>query len=142
VRWPGTAPAGATRDALVAHTDWLATFAELLGRPLARDAGEDSFSFLPALDGRTATRPARTALVHDSNGGRFALRDGDWKLLLAPDGGALAAKPDPAAPPVQLFNLRADPAETRNLAATEPARVAQLQARLAALRASPRTAPP
>ena len=47
--------------------------------------------------------------------GGQALRHGDWKLIVR----------DKARP--QLFNLAADPYEKKNLAATEPERVAKLQ---------------
>lgn len=52
-----------------------------------------------------------------------AVRQGDWKLVWK------AALP----PAVELFNLADDPAETRNLAAELPDRVAALQDRIVAL---------
>ena len=45
-------------------------------------------------------------------------------------GAVLAATPD-AASKIELFDLGADPAEARNLAASEPDRVAELRALLA-----------
>jgi uncharacterized sulfatase len=46
----------------------------------------------------------------------FAVRDGNWKLLLDEDGSA-----------PQLFDLAADPGETKNLAAAQPTIVERLK---------------
>ena len=47
VRWPGKVPPGTRSDRLVGLLDLMATCAEVLGVPLADDAGEDSVSMLP-----------------------------------------------------------------------------------------------
>ena len=58
-----------------------------------------------------------------------AVAVGPWKLVLH-GGAVLGATPDPATQ-VELYNLDDDPRETKNLAAAQPARVAQLRAHLA-----------
>jgi arylsulfatase A-like enzyme len=47
-------------------------------------------------------------------------REGPWKLVLAADPGASTE--------VELYDLAADPGETHNLAAAQPARVAAMRA--------------
>jgi hypothetical protein len=61
------------------QSDLLATCAELLGIKLPETAGEDSVSVLPVLLGKD-TAPVHEAVVHHSISGRFAIRQGRWKL--------------------------------------------------------------
>jgi arylsulfatase A-like enzyme len=141
-RWPGQIPAGTTSGALVEQLDLFATCAELVGAKIPTDAAEDSVSFLPLLRGQTAAG-ARTDLISHSAEGRFAIRDGRWKLLLWPgSGGWSSPTPTPSLwlkteatdlaslPPFQLYDLTADPAETNNLAAAHPEIVQRLGHRL------------
>jgi len=136
VRWPGHIRAGASSAALVALTDVLATTAELLNRPLPPDAGEDSFSFLPTLLNRPPAGPTRDTLVMSSMQGLWAIRRGDWKLILGQGGGGLgwdAARSQPDEPPGQLYHLADDLAERTNLYTRQPDKVAELKTLLARL---------
>jgi arylsulfatase A-like enzyme len=69
--------------------------------------------------------------------GTLALRVGRWKYIAPSQGQARSAQTsielgnDPAP---QLYDLVADPGETRNLAADQPARVREMAERLAAIR--------
>ncbi len=132
-RWPGRVPAGATCDQTVCHVDLFATAADLLGERLPRDGGEDSFSMLPLLRGRTG-RPVRPALVSHSGDGMFAIREGDWKLVEGLGSGGFTPprleQPVPGGPEGQLYHLGEDPGEQRNLWKERPAEVARLQAML------------
>ncbi len=130
-RWPGATPAGASCAEPVGQFDLLATCAELVGAKLPDNAGEDSVSLLALLRGQTPPPSTREALVHHSADGEFAIRQGKWKLLLAPGSGGWSPptrSPSPwtqpkadsfeGLPPFQLYDLAADPAEKKNLAAT------------------------
>ena len=133
-RWPGQVKPGTTCDQLVCLMDLMATCADLLGAKLPEAAAEDSVSLLPALLGRT-DKPLREALVHHSITGRFALRQGKWKLELCPGSGGWSLPKDPQAvrqglPPVQLYDMTADLSERRNLQAEQPEVVARLTALL------------
>jgi arylsulfatase A-like enzyme len=138
-RWPGVTPAGSRCTELVGQLDLFATFAELLGAKLPVNAAEDSSSMLSLLRGGRPDAARRTALVHHSAEGEFAIREGKWKLILAPGSGGWSpptrspspwtqAKPDnfDGLPPFQLYDLDADPAETKNLAAAQPEIVQRL----------------
>ena len=132
-RWPAVVPAGSKCGELVGHLDVYATMAEVLGVPLPDDAAEDSSSLLALLRGRSAPDGRRRSLVHHSSEGEFAIREGDWKLILCPGSGGWSSptkapspwtqpKPDnfDGLPPFQLYNLAQDPRETTNLADRHP----------------------
>lgn len=128
VRWPGQISAGSTSSALVCQIDLLATLAEILQIDLPDDAGEDSISFLAVLQGGQGQRDH---LVSHSVNGSFAIRQGDWKLMLCADSGGWSA-PRPGSkqalglPPMQLYDLSTDLGEQNNLVDQHPERVQQL----------------
>ncbi len=120
VRWPGKVKAGSRSDETICLTDLLATCASIVGTELPNDAGEDSFTLLPALLGSRLEGPLREATVHHSGDGTFAIRKGKWKLELGPGSGGWSAPTNAVAkeqhlPPIQLYNLELDIAETINV---------------------------
>ncbi len=161
VRWPGRVKPASVSDQTVCLTDWFATFAGMLEQAIPADSAEDSVDLMPVLAGKPLEGPLREATVHHSVCGQFAIRMGDWKLIEGSgDGdyprnaqGQMDVKSwdlakDPATgkwtkldyfdfkPDAQhqLFNLKADPGETRNLAAEQPERVARMLQRLGEIR--------
>ena len=134
VRWPGKVPAGSVSDALVCLTDFMATAAAITGVPLPESAAGDSVSMLGALLG-TPDGPGRRSVVHHSIHGQFAIREGVWKLCFGPGSGGWSKPHDREArkhglPPLQLFNLKDDPEEARNVMAEHPGVVGRLTAAL------------
>ncbi|MDZ4817584.1 MAG: sulfatase [Planctomycetota bacterium] len=113
VRWPGKIPAGSTVDVPATVMDIMPTVLAATGVAPAANRKLDGENILPILTGektelprtlywsyiRTVLRPSREQ----------AVRRGDWKWLNG-----------------ELYNLRTDPGETKNLAATEPKIVAEL----------------
>jgi len=138
VRYPAVVPAGRVCDALVHQADLMATIAELLDAELPADAGEDSFSLGPLLRG--GTEPVRRHAVSCSIRGLPAIRDGTWKLILGRGSGGWSKGGDEGGD-VQLYDLATDLGERRNLAATEPDRVAALEAAYDALVTAGRSRP-
>lgn len=144
VRWPGEVKPGTESAQLVCLVDILATVGDILQLKIRDDAAEDSISFLGALQGKE--NGGRDHLVSHSINGTFAMRRGEWKLALCPDsGGWSAPRPGtPAArelPPLQLFNLKDDLGETKNLATEHPELVEKLTKELETLVANGRSTP-
>jgi arylsulfatase A-like enzyme len=121
---------GGTNAQLICHTDLMATCADILGAKPPDHAAPDSVSILPALLGTDST-PLREAVVHHSVSGRFAIRQGPWKLEFCPGSGGWSSPGDPQArqeglPELQLYNLENDPGESHNLQANHPEVVERL----------------
>jgi arylsulfatase A len=138
VRWPGVVAPGTECGQLVAQADLLRTLAEVWNVALPDGAGEDSFSLLPLLKGED--KPVRANAVSASIGGTPAVRSGSWKYIPAPGSGGWGGG-GAQAQPVQLYNLGDDIGETRNLAATTPEKVGELNAVLEKLITDGRSAP-
>jgi arylsulfatase A len=132
-RWPGKIPAGSVSDELGCLTDFLATAAEITGVNLPKDAGEDSFNLLPALQGKKG-KPIREAIVHHSSLGMFSIRQGEWKLELGLGSGGFSKPqqidPVPGGPQGQLYHISKDPTEADNMWLKHPDVVATLTALL------------
>ncbi len=154
VRWPGKVAAAATSDQLTSLTDVFATVAEIVGAAIPDQAAEDSFSMLPALLGRDGEEPIRPYILQQGFGGAryLALRKGKWKYLAHQGSGgnnyashSLLREyqlPDTAPEaPGQLYDLEADPGETRNLYHMHPKIVAELRQLLETSLESGRSAP-
>ena len=122
-RWPGVIEAGASSDVLASLTDFMATAADIIDVELPQNAGEDSYSLLPAFEGRTEAHQ-RTDAIHHSSEGMFAIRKGEWKLVEGLGSGGFSlprfVEPEPGKPAGQLYNLANDPGETTNLYAEQP----------------------
>ncbi len=134
VRWPGVVKPGSTCDQTVELSDLLATVADIQGAPLPATAGEDSFSFLPALKG-TAKDPLHPICIYHSISGNFGIQEGQWKLELCGGSGGWSAPSNAAAkaqklPDIQLYDLTADISEKVNVEAEHPDIVAKLTADL------------
>ncbi len=130
-KWPKVIDKGQTTDQLVCSTDLLATCADIMDYSLAENEGEDSYSLLPFFENRE-TENTRKDIIHHSINGGFAIRRGDWKLIM--DAGSAGwSFPNPkqvaaidTLPPIQLYNLKNDPEEVVNLQAKESKKVAEL----------------
>jgi iduronate 2-sulfatase len=115
IRAPGLRQPGVASAALVETVDLLPTLADLCGLPLP--AGLDGRSLRPQL--ADAAAPAAKPAHGFWTGGSRTIRTERWRLIV--DGSGERA---------ELFDLAADPHETRNLASAEPAVVRDLLARL------------
>ncbi len=136
--WPGKIAPGSTSDETICHVDLMATLAAILDVKLPADAGVDSVNILPALLGERRNEPLREATVHHSGQGKFAIRRGDWVLILAPTGDDNNKQGEPPwfrnnrgytphTDAGELFNLKTDPTQKNNRYPTEPAKVNELR---------------
>jgi arylsulfatase A len=133
VRWPGRVKPGMVSRQTICLTDLFATLADVNGIRLTDGMAEDSVSLLPEFDGRQRG-PLREAVVHHSANGMFSIRQGDWKLILGRGSGGFTApvkiEPKPGELPGELYNLKTDPHEDRNVYDANPQIVARLSALL------------
>jgi arylsulfatase A-like enzyme len=112
-QWPGKIRPGSVCHKTICHVDLLATCADLLRFQLPSQAGEDSFSFLGDLLGRSDGGPAREPVIHHSINGLFAIRQGKWKFVDGAGSGGWSGQGDGL--PGQLYDLAEDPGEQHNL---------------------------
>ena len=132
-KWPAKIAAGRSSDALVGTVDLMATVADITGYDLQDDEAEDSFSMLPLFNGKEGKRES---FIHHSVNGSFAIRQGDHKLIMCGGSGGWSypRQNDQAAldslPPYQLYDLRADPGETKNLFFEEEEKMNELKSLL------------
>ena len=115
IRLPGLARPGEQSHALVEAVDLYPTLLELCGLPAPGKL--DGRSLRPQLDNPAAptTKPARGFW----STGERTIRTERWRLITHP-------KKDQPEPGIELFDMVADPHETRNVAAAQPEAVKQL----------------
>lgn len=134
VRWPGRVGAATRCAATICLTDFFATAAEIVAGEIPAGGAPDSFSFLPWLEGQRPAQP-RPPVIHHSGSGMFAIRDGQWKLVLGNgSGGREAPKGKSFARPYPLFDLSVDLGEQHDMATRYPAVAAGLEQAAEALR--------
>jgi arylsulfatase A-like enzyme len=116
VRWPSRVPEGAASDQVWAFWDFLPTAAELAG--VEPPEGIDGLSVLPALVGVRQPELAERFLYWEffERGFHQAVRQGDWKAVRRGPG-----------EPLELYDLKNDPGEKRDVAADHPEVVARIE---------------
>ena len=124
-RWPGVVPAARVSDEPWAFWDFLPTAAELSGAKLPASYEPDGFSLVSFLKGGAA--PQREYFYWELHEGTplQALRWGDWK----------AVRNGPSKP-IEIYDLKTDAAESKNLAAERPELVAKAELLMKAARVS------
>ena len=127
-RWPGHFPAGTTLNGIIAHEDWLPTFAAAAGAPDIKEKllkgadinGRhyrnyiDGYNMLDYLSGKTDESPRHEFWYVNDDGQVVAARYDAWKVVFLENRGqAFGVWREPfielRAP--LLFNLRRDPFE-------------------------------
>ncbi len=130
-RWTGQLKPGTHFDLPMQITDWMPTFCGLAGFEKGSDLKWDGADLWSAIrDG--AASPDRPIYSAGPGFRDRALRLGDWKLIVH----SAKGKEDQS----ELFHLRDDPGETRDLAATHPEKLAELREAFAGMMAADRDA--
>lgn len=129
-RWPGTLAAGDI-DALAAHVDVLPTLAEIAGVKLSGAVAQqvEGRSLVPLLKDPMAAWLDRTLVTHIGRWERgrageskylpCSIRNSQWQLV---------SDTKDSRPQWQLFDLKSNPGETRDMAVAQPEVVKQLSA--------------
>ncbi len=151
VAWgPGRVPAGEVEKEIICLTDLMATVAGMMGHRLPNEAAEDSYDISAALFGKRISAPIREATVHHSMNNEYGIRRGDWVLLESPKNAHGAGEPawwrekhgiTPHDQPAELFHLKEDLGEQKNLYAQYPERVKELRGLLEKYKREGRSVP-
>jgi arylsulfatase A-like enzyme len=112
--------------------DWMPTLTKLAGAEVEGDLKWDGMDIWPVLTQPRKDWPLRTLYTAAPSFRAQAVRHGDWKYIRTAANGKKATE---KAGDEELFNLADDPADSKNLAASQPAMLAQMKERLAAISA-------
>jgi arylsulfatase A-like enzyme len=136
VRWPGTTKAGATCEVPAIHVDMYPTFVDIAAGKRPEGYALDGESLVPLFKDAQAKLKREAIYAHFPGylGAKKVISwrttpvgvivAGDWKLMEFFEDNR-----------VELYNLREDVGEARNLAAKQPERVKELRGKLVAWRA-------
>jgi arylsulfatase A-like enzyme len=134
MRWPGVTKPGSTNDVPAIHVDIYPTLLEIAGAKAPENQPLDGASLLPILRDSSGSL-AREAIFQHFPGylgmglGKWRttpvslIEIGDWKLMEFLESNAL-----------ELYNLKDDIGESKNLAALMPEKAAELHSKLLAWR--------
>ncbi len=115
LQWKGVLPAGKTYTHPIIQLDLLPTALAAAGAEIDPAWKLDGVNLRPYLTGEKSEAPHKTFYWRFGN--QWAVRHGDWKLVVANGG---SGKPE-------LYNLAADLSETKNLASEQPDKLNELQ---------------
>jgi arylsulfatase A-like enzyme len=115
-QWKGKWPAGKVYDYPVMNLDVLPTIIAAAGAKPDASWQLDGVDLAPYLTGANTARPHET--LYWRYGPQWAIRHGDMKLVVSKGG---SGQPE-------LYNLATDIGESKDLAATQPEKVKELQA--------------
>jgi len=128
MKWNKTIKSGQISNALVCSMDLMTSIASIVGFELPNSAAEDGESMLDVISGDD--KKGRDILVNHSHQGVFALRKGDWKLILSDRSGGFSDGLNKNGYGIetsgQLYNLANDPGEKNNLYTQHPEIVGEL----------------
>ena len=119
--WPGTIPAGTECDEVASTIDLLPTLAGLAGADLPADRTIDGKDIAPLLRGEPDARSPHELYCYYRGDELEAARAGRWKLRRT----KLRPSTDGVVP-VELYDLEADIAESKDMASEEPVVAARL----------------
>ena len=114
-QWKGTFPAGKDYLQPVLNLDVLPTIVTAAGGKIDSNWKLDGVDLLPFVTGKDTSRPHKT--IYWRFGQQWAIRHGDWKLVVSNGG---SGQPE-------LYDLANDVGESKDLASAEPGKVAELR---------------
>lgn len=138
VSWPGRMQYG-TSDVLISQVDFMASFAKMLGLKLNESDAIDSYEMLEQLLGKSEIN--RDHFVHQGSQTLSLIKD-DWKYIVPNSGPKISQftsieMGNDALP--QLYNLKNDIGETKNMATENAGKIKELQELLSMIMEKGRT---
>ena len=129
VSWQGKIRPETVSDQMSGFEDWLPTFLELAGVVPQDQHPCDGISLVPLLLDEKSDRPVREWLYRESPGygAQQTAIAGDWKALRGNLAAAKRANKTLDDVPIELYNLKDDPAEETNVAARHPGKVKEIR---------------
>jgi arylsulfatase A len=136
--WPGRISAGTSNDAICGMFDLLPTLASLAGVRIPADRKIDGKDIRSVLMDERVSKPPHDVFYYFKGLNLHAVRDSEWKLVL-PSGDGTAGKKKTAGGTVsesvaELFNLKTDIGETKDVAAQHPEVIARLDKLVTAMK--------
>ncbi len=132
VRWPGKVKGGMQSNALFSQIDYVASLGQLINASHPDGGAPDSRPYLTTLLGRK--KNGCPWVVEFSSNHTMSIRTPHWKYITPKDGPAkIQWGPDVETgnlPEPQLYDMRSDLGETRNLAPANPKTVNRLDSLL------------
>lgn len=122
VKWPAKIKPGKS-DALVSQIDLLRSFSSLLSQEIPKGEARDSKNILNTLLG---DEKAGLPYILEETRFRRAIREGDWKYIKGPLKRRKFTAPE-------LYNLKEDPSESKNIITKYPKQAKKLDRKLEAL---------
>lgn len=122
VRWPGKVKPGSVSDHPAAFYDLMPTFAQIAG--VKTPEGIDGISLVPELLGQDQPEHDYLYWEFRAYGGQQAVRMGDWKAIRQ----NMMRPRQPNAGKLELYNLKDDPSESKDVAGEHPEIVAKAEA--------------
>ena len=126
VRWPGVTEAGSVNPSVVSTVDHYPAILEMTGQPLQPDTHQDGVSYVPALKGEAFDRGPTICdmaryVYSTQNLPNTFVRQGDWKLYRF-----WHDNPKDLTHRYELYNLKEDIGEKKNLAEEKPEKLKEL----------------
>lgn len=126
LQWKARIPAGRVDERPVIQLDVVPTALAAAGIAVKPEWKLDGVDLLPFLTGEKSGAPHEA--LYWRFGAQMAIRRGDWKLVKGPGGEARDMAGGATAEGAELYNLREDIGEKRNLAAEHPEKLRELAA--------------
>ena len=152
-KWPAKIKSGTTSDQLISGIDLLATFTAITGQDVEALPKIDSINALPALVEESAEPVRKELVLHAKSKSHLSLRKDNWVYIPKQGSGGFNGGPGTHAaggpamvtfvggknsdiengkikkksPPAQLYDLAADPSQTKNLYKEHPEVVEEMK---------------
>jgi arylsulfatase A-like enzyme len=135
IKWPGKIKPGTVSDALTSQLDFYASFAALTGQKITGNNAADSYNALDVLLGKTKTN--RTHLIEHAINGTLSIIKDDWKYIEPSNGPKKNGETNIETgfdPKPQLYNLKTDISERKNLATENAKKLEEMVGLLKSIR--------